>query len=211
MSGWTAERGNRFLMGGAALAVVWLALVSRIHVNASWSDDAWGYFVVPVDTPGRGKPLARSNPLARGDVVVFDPPDSLGAAVPYLKTVRGVPGDVIAVDTDRGVWIGGEYVGHAKPFSLTGRALRAIAPGMVPEDHYFMHADHVDSHDSRYAEIGLVPRDRIRGHAIALPDIPWLGLDGPPLARSNALARSNPLARGDSSRESESPIPERRP
>ena len=32
---------------------------------------------------------------------------------------------------------------------------------------------------SRYAEIGLVPRDRILGRAIAMPDIPWLGLKGP--------------------------------
>ena len=35
------------------------------------------------------------------------------------------------------------------------------------------------SHDSRYAEIGLVPRGRILGRAIAMPDIPWLGLEGP--------------------------------
>ena len=34
-------------------------------------------------------------------------------------------------------------------------------------------------HDSRYTEIGLVPRGRIVGRAIAMPDIPWLGLDGP--------------------------------
>ena len=185
MSGWTADRGNRFLMAATVLALVWLALASRIHVNASWSDDAWGYFVVPVGQP------------KRGDVVVFDPPESLGASVPYLKTVRGVPGDVIAVDAERGVWVGGEYLGRAKPLSLTGRVLRSVAPGIVPEGRYFLHADHVDSHDSRYAEIGLVPRERIRGRAISLPDIPWLGLDGPALARGKPLARSNPLARSE--------------
>ena len=32
---------------------------------------------------------------------------------------------------------------------------------------------------SRYAEVGLVPRARILGRAVALPDIPWLGLEGP--------------------------------
>ena len=180
MSGWTADRGNRILVGITALALVWLALASRVHVNASWSDDAWGYFLVPMATPGRG------------DVVVFDPPESLGAAAPYLKTVRGVPGDVVAADGRRGVWIGGEYLGRAKPYSLTGRALQAIAPGVVPEGRYFLHADHVDSHDSRYAEIGLVPGDRIRGRAIALPDIPWLGLEGPPLARSEAAVEPVP-------------------
>ena len=56
---------------------------------------------------------------------------------------------------------------------------RSPDQGVIPPDHYYVHADHVDSHDSRYAEIGLVPRERIRGRALALPDIPWLGLDGP--------------------------------
>ena len=50
---------------------------------------------------------------------------------------------------------------------------------MIPPGRYYVHADHVDSHDSRYAEIGLVERERIRGRALALPDIPWLGLEGP--------------------------------
>ena len=49
----------------------------------------------------------------------------------------------------------------------------------IPADRYFLHADHPDSHDSRYAEIGLVPRESIRGRAVALPDLPWLGLEGP--------------------------------
>lgn len=30
-----------------------------------------------------------------------------------------------------------------------------------------------------YAEISLVPAARILGRAVAMPDIPWLGLDGP--------------------------------
>ena len=49
----------------------------------------------------------------------------------------------------------------------------------MPTGHYYLHGGHVDSHDSRYAEIGLVPRDRVTALAVALPDIPWLGLEGP--------------------------------
>ena len=49
----------------------------------------------------------------------------------------------------------------------------------IPAGHYYLHGDHVDSHDSCYAEIGLVPRDRVTALAVALLDIPWLGLDGP--------------------------------
>ena len=159
--------GNRVLAGFAAAAGLLLLASSRVHVNSSWSDDAWGYLLLPMGT------------ARKGDVVIFEPPDALGAEAPYLKTVRGVPGERLGVDANRGVWIGGEYLGRAKPFALDGRALGAIEPMTIPPAHYFLHADHPDSHDSRYAEVGLVLGDRILGRAVALPDIPWLGLEGP--------------------------------
>ena len=162
------QRGNRLLFWAVAAALVWLALASRVYVNASWSDGAWGYVVLPlVGAPGRG------------DVVVFDPPEAVGSPVPYLKTVRGLPGDHVEVDGKRRVRVNGTVLGIAKPHALDGRSLTMARPGVIPPDRYYVHADHVDSHDSRYAEIGLVERDRIRGRALALPDIPWLGLEGP--------------------------------
>ena len=85
----------------------------------------------------------------------------------------------VSVGPDRTVWLDGEPVGRAKTHALDGRPLAAIAPGIIPPGHFYLHGDHVDSHDSRYAEIGLVPRERIQGRAVAMPDIPWLGLDGP--------------------------------
>ena len=160
-------RGNRILVLFAALAAAWLLFASRVHVNASWSDDAWGYLVVPLGTP------------EIGDRVVFEPPGSVGASAPYLKTVRGLPGARIGVDPQRYVWVDAVRLGRAKPRSLGGRALLPTASGVIPSRHYYLHADHADSHDSRYAEIGLVPRERILGRAIPLPDIAWLGLKGP--------------------------------
>ena len=151
----------------AVLAALWLAAASRVHVNASWSDAAWGYLVLPVGEP------------AIGDTVLFDPPASAVSRVPWLKTVRGLPGEAVTVDADRTVRIDGAPVARAKSHALDGRPLQAIRPGVIPEDHYYVHAGHRDSHDSRYAEIGPVPRDRILGRAIALPDLPWLGLEGP--------------------------------
>ena len=164
----TAPRsGNRILAGFAVLGALFLLGASRVHVNASWSDDAWGYFVLPMGAP------------RRDDIVIFDPPDALGAQIPYLKRVLGVPGDSVSVDGAGGVSLNGEAVGRAKPRARDGRALVPIAPARIPAGHYYVHADHVDSHDSRYAEIGLVPLERIRGRAVALPDLPWLGLKGP--------------------------------
>ncbi len=161
-------RNRGVLIWAVTLAVVWLALASRVYVNASWSDEAWGYLVLPL--PGE---------IQRGDAVVFDPPEAAGSPVPYLKTVRGLPGDRVEVDGGRRVWVNGAVLGVAKTHARDGRALEKAAPGVIPPAHYYVHAHHADSHDSRYAEIGLVPWERIRGRALALPDIPWLGLEGP--------------------------------
>ena len=153
----------------AVLAVLWLAAASRVHVNASWSDQAWGYAAFPLF----------GESLKIGDRVLFEPPEALKSRVPYLKTVRGLPGTAVTVGNDGTVRLDGEPVGQAKTHALDGRPLAAVAPGVIPPGRYFLHADHPDSHDSRYAEIGLVPRARILGRAVALPDLPWIGLKGP--------------------------------
>ena len=162
------ERGHAALVLLLGLLALWLMLLSLVHFNASWSDDAWGYLRLPLF----GEP-------ALGAEVMFEPPDGLNAPAPYLKAVRGLPGAEIAVDADGTVRIDGVAAGRAKPRALDGRRLAPIAPGTIPAGRYYLHADHPDSHDSRYAEIGLVPRSRILGRALPLPDIPWLGLDGP--------------------------------
>ena len=152
------------------LATLWLLAISRIHVNASWSDSAWGYFVLPM--------LQEPKP---GDLVVFDPPvpDSGIPRIPYLKTIMGIPGMHVSVDSGGIVTVGNTIAGEAKAYALDGRPLKPTEPTIIPTGHYYVHADHVDSHDSRYAEIGLVPRERILGRAFPLPDLPWLGLAGP--------------------------------
>ena len=176
------RRAKRLLAGFTVLAGLLVVGASRVHVNASWSDDAWAYLLLPMGMP------------AKGDVVIFEPPQALGTEVPYLKTVRGVPGERLSVDSDRGVWIGGEYLGRAKPFALEGRALQPIEPVTIPPAHYYLHADHIDSHDSRYAEVGLVPGERILGRAVPLPDVPWLGLEGP-LVKPAASVRDRDASR----------------
>ena len=185
-----------------ALAALWLAAISRVHVNASWSDEAWGYAAFP---------LFGEDPEP-GDRVLFEPPDAVGSPVPYLKTVRGVPGMRVTVTEDRTVLLDGVPVGRAKTHALDGRPLAAIAPGVIPPGHYYLFADHADSHDSRYAGIGLVPRERILGRAVAMPDIPWLGLTGPLVGPEDVRDGAAPAAilphpvSGPAPRESEDPV-----
>ena len=176
----STRSGNRILVAFAVLAGLFLLVASRVHVNASWSDDAWGYLLLPMGNP------------RKGDVVIFDPPENLRAQAPYLKRVAGLPGDAVSVDAAGEVSLNGEAVARAKPRALDGRPLQPIAPVTIPAGHYYLHADHADSHDSRYAEVGLVPGDRILGRAIALPDIPWLGLEGPAVQPKPAGQETHP-------------------
>ena len=174
--------GGRIARAGlvvmVVLATLWLLAISRIHVNASWSDSAWGYFVLPM--------LQEPKP---GDLVVFDPPvpESGIPRIPYLKTVLGIPGMQVSVDLDGIVTVDVTAAGRAKTHGLDGRPLKPTEPTIIPPGHYYVHADHVDSHDSRYAEIGLVPRARILGRAFPLPDLPWLGLAGPLVGPQDAV------------------------
>ena len=177
------ESGRKLRTGLAVmvlLAALWLAAASQVRVNASWSDGAWGYAILP---------LFGRDP-AVGDRVLFEPPESTGSRVPWLKTVRGAPGMRIDAGTDGTVFLDGSPVAIAKTTALDGRPLAAIAAGTIPAGQFYLHADHVDSHDSRYAEIGLVPRERILGRAVALPDLPWIGLDGP-LAGPEAIGNDS--------------------
>ena len=151
-----------------ALTGLWLMALSFVHVNASYSDDAWGYVVLPLVRDPR-----------MGDAVLFEPPEAVGSPVPYVKTVRGIAGAAVSVGADGLVRIDGIAAGRAKAHALDGRKLAPVASGTIPAGRYYLHADHPDSHDSRYAEIGLVSGERILGRAFALPDVPWLGLEGP--------------------------------
>ena len=163
-----ARRARKILLVFMALTALWLLGLSRLYVNASWSDDAWGYLLVPL--------LSDPRP---GEMVLFEPPAALGSPIPYLKTVRGLPGAVVTVDAHGLVRVDGVPAGVAKSHARDGRPIAPISPGTIPPDHFYLYAEHPDSHDSRYAEVGLVPRARILGRAEALPDIPWLGLSGP--------------------------------
>ena len=55
-----------------------------------------------------------------------------------MKRVIGLPGDSVAVDPGRRVFVRGEFVGIAKRHALNGRALEAIGPGVIPPGHYFV-------------------------------------------------------------------------
>ena len=141
---------------------------TTLVINSSWSAPVWGFARVPV--------MLWPWPAQQGDWIQFTPP--VDAPWPYVKQVRGTAGDVIAVRADRMVTINGVPVGIAKTHSLDGRPLDVVPDTIIPAGHHFVMGMHRDSHDSRYAEIGLVPDSAILARVWPLPDIPAIGLEG---------------------------------
>ena len=98
----------------------------------------------------------------RGDIVVV----GRDAQEPLVKRVIGVAGDTLEIDEElHRVRLNGElldepYVQYPTPaYDMTGEVA-------VPEGYVFVMGDHRnDSHDSRAADIGLVPVDDIVGWA----------------------------------------------
>ena len=165
-----------FVTGLLLVMVMRWMLASFLLVNATWSAPHWGYIRLPENLA----PFA----IAHGDWVAFTPP--VDAPWPYVKQVRGMAGDVITVHPDRMVTVGGVPVGIATARSSTGRPVEAIAPGIIPDGRLFLAGPHPDSHDSRYAEIGLIPVSAVTARLLPLPDIPWLGLEGPVITPEQA-------------------------
>ncbi len=84
-----------------------------------------------------------------------------------IKQVLGKFQDHIQVESDN-VWINEQWVGRAKTYSKTGKALNPIKPQRVPQNYFFVAGTHLDSFDSRYQEFGLLSRDRIIARAYPL-------------------------------------------
>jgi len=103
----------------------------------------------------------------RGDIVIFDFLNMV-----LVKRVIGVPGDRIMINNDGDVYLNGTLL--YEPFLPAGLTTlfpqaseRAFEPGQeftVPEDKFFVMGDHRDnSKDSRFSEVGFIPRTKIKG------------------------------------------------
>lgn len=100
--------------------------------------------------------------VQRGDIVVFERPDSLPS--PYddlIKRVIGLPGDVLE-GRDNQVFVNGEAL--VEPYLAADVRINDFGPIEVPADHVFVMGDNRgDSTDSRV--FGPIEIDRIEGEA----------------------------------------------
>lgn len=109
-------------------------------------------------------------PLHKGDLIVFSFEGTARSHYPglnrqpFLKLVRGLPGDVVTVQGSQ-VLVNGQLVGQAKPRAFDRYPLTPIAPVVIPADHYYVQGTSSDSFDSRYQESGLVQSKQVLGLA----------------------------------------------
>ncbi len=108
---------------------------------------------------------------ARGDVIIFDPPD--GGEDWYVKRIIGLPGDTVEIH-DGGVYINGKRLEEDYVKEATEGV---FGPYQVPEGCYFMMGDNRnDSLDSRFWRNPYVRRDQIKGKVLFeyYPRLRWV-------------------------------------
>lgn len=104
----------------------------------------------------------RFRPPNRGEIVVFQYPADPRRR--FIKRIIGVPGDTIEIH-DNVVYLNGiplqeEYVQGPTRWMHPG-------PVTVPPDHYFVLGDNrLNSDDSRFQDVGFVPRRNVVGRAV---------------------------------------------
>jgi signal peptidase I/conjugal transfer pilin signal peptidase TrbI len=81
-----------------------------------------------------------------------------------VKRVGCVSGQRLTVDSEKGYWCDGQWLGKAKDRSIKGVPMtNFVWNGVVPPGKFFAVADHKDSYDSRY--YGLIDERRVKAMA----------------------------------------------
>jgi len=152
---------------------IWLALLVggmltlqhfiTFGVNASQSLGQYTLFMV----------LKWDKNINRGDLVAFEytGTNPYDKGLTWVKRASGVPGDIVT-NVGREFFVNGAAMGTARTTGkrgvLAGQALELGPTGVIPNGRYYVQGDHEDSLDSRYALMGWVPIERIKGRAVVI-------------------------------------------
>jgi signal peptidase I len=100
-----------------------------------------------------------------GDVVVFRYPTDVNRM--FIKRVIGIPGDEILIEGGIVYRNGRALVENYINGPTHGAFTRNYGPIIVPPDSYFVLGDNrLNSDDSRYPDVGFVPKNHLVGRAV---------------------------------------------
>ena len=85
----------------------------------------------------------------------------------FTKRVVGVAGDLIKFKEDW-IFINQQKIAKLKAKTYDNKKLNPIREQMIPQQYFFVIAEHKDSFDSRYQEFGLVHKNYIEGKVYAI-------------------------------------------
>ena len=153
----------KMLLSHALMAVAGAVALSMLAVAIL---SPW--FVTNIDEslPGLFYQIERGEFPKRDEVAGIKVPANpyYPEGAPFLKIVKGIPGDVVSCDGRR-FFINGKFVAEAKEKTQRGNPLTPGPTGTIPPGHYFIWTPHQDSYDSRYGEVGWVSAEHILGKA----------------------------------------------
>ena len=145
-----------YVLTAVALIIWGVSPWVKLGINTSSSVDGWLFLMV------------KNTPPERGELIGFWPPENdFFQEIWFVKYIAGMPGDIVERH-EREFFINGQYIGDAKTESMTGIPLEVSGVGVIPPGHYFVWTPHKDSFDSRYAQIGWIPKDNIIGRTYRL-------------------------------------------
>lgn len=156
-------KNRRFILALVAWATAFSLLIVaakpwlRLAYNSSDSLPGVLYLIAVGQTP------------TRGQLIAFYPPRNrfYREGMFFVKQVRGVAGDVVT-RRERDFFLNGQPLAQAKAQSLKGLPLQPGPVGVLPDGFYWVWTPHPDSFDSRYADVGWIPPDRVLGRAYRL-------------------------------------------
>jgi conjugal transfer pilin signal peptidase TrbI len=147
-----------FFVAGSFL---WL-LSDYFKIAFNWTDSI----------PGNVFLIVKNVKPEKGELAAFNIPENdFYKNIWFTKYVAGVEGDKFSTVEKEGllhIYLNDEDMGIIKSKSRNGIDLEPVTFGLIPKGYYFMWTPHVDSFDSRYAQIGLINEKNIIGSAIAL-------------------------------------------
>ena len=148
-----------------ALVLVWLIL-TFVAQNST----VYGSSMAPTLENGEmllmNKFIYRFTEPQRGDIIVFTYEDPRQGEEYLIKRVIGLPGDTIEI-MDGMVYINGTAYDESKYLEMSTDIKGDVEyPFLVPENSYFVLGDNrANSKDSRFSEVGAVPKEQIVGKA----------------------------------------------
>lgn len=140
------------------LAILWFIFGLKLAFNVSQSLP-YKLYLIQDD---------KFDEFTYGDFIAFKPTASFYRDRLLIKIVMGLEGDKIELRANQQLYVHDKKIGTVWSHNRYGQPLTPLKLSKVPKDFIFASTPHPRSFDSRYQELGLVPKAWVVGKAIPI-------------------------------------------